>query len=234
LISSRRAKTITGGAPTKEFKITRLGCIFSLITRYYDSENRQEVYDKFYDNWMLNLKKFPTSLNFFLVTYLEKCKSNGLFHIFVDNFIHSTIREWNERVRNENDLLTQMALIKTDDEDKNKILLGLWLYSVCQLDDSVRILFLEHMRIHINRFIEKRVEALDKYELKRYENREHDNHIIAELKCSSCNIPKYMELPVVNYLMCIFVKDEETDDLIANIKCDNCDKKGFLTLNPII
>jgi hypothetical protein len=233
LISSRGAKTITGGAPTKEFTITRLGRIFSLIARYYGSENRQEVYDKFYDNWMLNLKKFPTSLNFFLVTYLEKCKSNGLFHIFVDNFIHSTIREWNERVRNENDLLTQMALIKTDDEDKNKILLGLWLYSVCQLDDSVRILFLEHMRIHINRFIEKRVEALDKYELKRYENREHDNHIIAELKCSSCNIPKYMELPVVNYLIHIFVKDENIYGLIATIKCDNCGKND-LVINPII
>ncbi len=233
LITSRGAKNDKDGADTKEYKITNIGRIIVLIVRYYNSENKNDVYEKFYDNWMLNLKKIQTSLGLFLALYLEKCKSNGLFSIFVDNFIHSTIRVWNERVRNETDLLTQMALLKTGDYRKNKILLGVWLESLYELDYSMIVLFLDHMRIHLNRIIEKRVEDLDKYELKRYEKRELDTHIIAENKCSSCNFPKYMEFPVVNYLIYIFVKDEKIDDLIATIKCDNCGKNN-LVLNPVI
>lgn len=125
-ITSRGAKNIKDGADTKEYRITNMGCIFALIIKYYNSENKHDVYDEFYDKWMLNLKKFPTSLGIFLVIYLEKCKSNGVFNIFVDNFVHSTVLELNERVRNENDMLTQMALLKTDDDDiKNRTLLGL-------------------------------------------------------------------------------------------------------------
>ena len=62
------------------------------------------------------------------------------------------------------------------------------------------------MRIHINRVIEKRVEELNKYELKRYEKRNLDSHVIVELQCSFCNFSQYMELPVVIYIVRIFIK----------------------------
>ncbi len=234
LITSRGAKNDKDGADTKEYKITNIGRIIALIVRYYNSENKDDVYEKFYDNWMLNLKKIHTSLGLFLALYLQKCKNNGLFNIFVDNFIHSTICVWNERVRNENDLLTQMALLKTGDCDKNKILLGLWFDSLCQLDESVRFLFLDHLRIHINRHIEKMVEDVDKFELKRYEKREIDNCVIAEFQCSCCNFPQYNEFPVVLYIIHFFIEeDENIDDLIAMIKCDNCGENDFV-LNPLI
>lgn len=96
------------------------------------------------------------------------------------------------------------------------------------------ILFLDHMKIHLNRVIEKRVEELNKYELKRYEKRNLDNYIIAEFQCSFCNFPQYEVLPVVLYIMCIFIKeDKQIDALISRLKCDNCGETD-LALNPII
>jgi hypothetical protein len=234
LIASRGAKNDKDGADTKEYKITNVGRIFALIIKYYNSENKHDVYEEFYDKWMLRLEKFQTSLGLFISIYSEKCKSNGVFNILVDNYIHSSIREWNARVRNENDMLTQMALLKTNATDKNKVLLGLWLDSLYELDYPVMYLFLNHMRIHLNRIIEKRVEEVNKYELKRYEKRNLDNQIIAEFQCTFCNFPQYMEFPVVIYLKRFFDKEnKDIDELIAEMKCDNCGDDG-LTLNQII
>jgi hypothetical protein len=90
------------------------------------------------------------------------------------------------------------------------------------------------MRIHLNRIIEKRVEEVNKYELKRYEKRNLDNQIIAEFQCTFCNFPQYMEFPVVIYLKRFFDKEnKDIDELIAEMKCDNCGDDG-LTLNQII
>jgi hypothetical protein len=119
LIASSGDKNDKDGADTKEYKITNVGRIFALIIKYYNSENKHDVYEEFYDKWMLRLEKFQTSLGLFISIYSEKCKSNGVFNILVDNYIHSSIREWNARVRNENDMLTQMALLKTNATDKN-------------------------------------------------------------------------------------------------------------------
>ncbi len=234
LITSNETKSIKGEVKTKEYRLTKSGQLFALIIKYFKSENKFAVSEKFYENWKANLEKFPTSLGRFLAIYLEKCKNIGLFDVFVDNFINPAIGVWNERVRNENDLLTQMTLIKTDDFNKNKALLDLWLKSLIELDCSVRILFLNHMRIHINRIIEKKVEEIEKYELKRYEKRGLDRHIIAEFQCSFCNFPKYYEFPVVFYLICIFSNQhEQIDSEISRLKCDNCEENN-LVLNLII
>ena len=127
-----------------------------------------------------------------------------------------------------------MTLVKVDDEQKNKILLKLWLESLYELDDYVMVLFLNHIRIHIEKTIEKRVEEFSKYKLKRYKKRNLDNHVIAEFQCSSCNFPQYNEIPVVLYIMRIFIKeDEQIDNLTSRLKCENCDENE-LALNTLI
>ncbi len=222
-----------GGTDTREYQLTKSGKTFALMIEYIHSKNKQDMYNKLFVDWKSYLTEFSTSLDLFCLKYLDKCKESRLFDEFADFFIRSAIYG-NQNISNPADLFTQMALVKVDDEQKNKILLRLWLESLYELDDSAMVLFLNHMRIHIHRAMENRVEEFSKYELKRYEKRNMDNHVIAEFQCSFCNFPQYHEIPVVLYIMRIFIKeDAQIDNLISRFKCDNCGENE-LALKPLI
>ncbi len=232
LLTSNPAKG-RGGTDTREYQLSKRGKTFALMIEYIHSKNKQDVYNKLFVDWKSYFTEFSTSLDLFCLKYLDKCKELRLFDEFADFFIHSSIYD-NQHIRNPADLFTQMTLVKVDDEQKNKILLRLWLESLYELDDSAMVLFLNHIRIHIHRAMENRVEEFSKYELKRYEKRNMHNNVIAEFQCSVCNFPQYNEIPVVLYIMRIFIKeDAQIDNLISRLKCENCGENE-LALKPLI
>lgn len=233
IIISREAKNEKDGGTTDEYKVTSFGKIVVCMTDYILSDNKKISVDKLYDHLKSMLSDKPASIDLFLISYLEKCKNLGLFSIFVEFFINSFI-EGKDNIRNINYFFTQMALVRTNSPNQNKILLTLWMDSYLELGE-INIKYLSnHIRLHINRIIERQAEEIDKYELKRYQSNHLIDCIIAEFQCEFCNFSQYENITIRPYIIyCFNGGHKEMDKLFTQvIKCNNC-QENDLKLNPI-
>ena len=78
LLNSNPAKG-KGGIDTKKYQLSKRGKTFALMIEYIHSKNKQDVYNKLFVNWKSYLTEFSTSVDFFCLKYLDKCKESGLF-----------------------------------------------------------------------------------------------------------------------------------------------------------
>jgi hypothetical protein len=228
LILSNSTKSIRGGVNTKEYQLSRLGKTFALISEFILCENKQNIYERLFNDWKSYLTVAPASLDLFCLKYLDKYKQSRQFNEFAKFFVNNQIYQ-NLYIQNSKDLFTQMTLVKFDEEQKNQTLLELWIKSYYDLDEKTRQLFSNHMRIHLNKMIAINVHNYTEYEIKRYEKLQLLGNVIAEFRCSYCkSCFKYVAIRVISYISYAFIqKDAQIEHYLKNLKCEKCEGNKF-------
>jgi hypothetical protein len=122
-----------------------------------------------------------------------------------------------------------MTLFGLIDKQKNQILLYLWKTTCEELDDTIRILFFNHIRIHINRSIARKVSDYAGYEMKRYDIRHRCDLVIAEFHCSSCHSNfKYVVVSINSFISLVFNQvDKIVEHTIKDLTCKKCGVRKF-------
>ncbi len=227
LLASNTAKG-RGGIDTKEYRLTNIGKTFALIIEYIHSKNKQNEYDKLFDNWKSYLTEYSTSLDLFCLKYLDKCKKSRFFNEFADFFIKSAIYS-SQHIRTPADLFTQMTLVKVDDEKKNKTLFDMWRRCYYELDNETQNLFSNHMSMYLNRITMLNAGDCGACESKRYESRINSDGVIAEFYCNICKSSyEYVIVNVLSYISYVFNQPDLTlKEFFDNLKCEGCKKDEF-------
>ena len=116
------------------------------------SEKKQDKYNNLFNYWKIDLGDYSSSLDLFCMSYLYKCKDEGLFEEFAQFYFNNLVY-YNQNIQNNNDLFTRMILVRFNDKQKDSILFNIWKNSYDELDEKNRQLFSNHMRILLNRII---------------------------------------------------------------------------------
>ncbi len=122
-----------------------------------------------------------------------------------------------------------MVLVKFNDKQKNQTLFDIWKKSYEELDETTHQLFTNHMRIHLNRMILRKVGNYVVYEKERYGNRHRNHLVIAEFFCLDRKIYFiYKVIKVLSYISyCFTQKNETVERILKNLKCTNCQGNRF-------
>ena len=243
LLESRKTKSKKGNSTTLEYGLTEFGHLMLLLIETDFADNKEKKYNelyKFLETYFLDNSYF---LNIFCMKYFKKCKDLNLFGELVD-YLKSSFAYNYDNIENDNDLFTNMIILRTSDRKTNKILWKLWRESFDELDRECKGLFLHHMKIKIERMIENKVKDYSGFEDMRYMLRNSLEMIPVELYCSKCNdnsVLGYYRMSFLMYLRGIFYDRKRVSKQISrnillnnNIKFKKCGKCGKCRLNFII
>ncbi len=93
-----------------------------------------------------------------------------------------------------------MIFVKFEDNHKNLSLFNIWKKSFDELNENIRVLFTNYMRIYLNRITLSKANNYREYELERFEVRNKTDQVIVEERCSFCLNFQYVSVNVNSYL----------------------------------
>lgn len=224
LLLSIHTSSSTGNIVTKAYTLSRLGKTIALFAKLIDYDDKQKLFAQIYDEWTAYFNDQTYSLDTFCMKYLQKCRVAGLFDEFIEFFGNHIIYDYPD-VSNNNDLFTKMILVKLPDEQKNNILKDLWKKSYLEMDSEAQKLFTHHMKIHLDRVIERKINNFHNYEIARYNSRNADYGVIVEIQCSQCSNQDYylIAMPVVKFINYNFCKPNGSKINLGTLTtCSTC------------
>ncbi len=185
-----------------------------------------------YQHWKAHFDDQTFSLDLFCNQYFQSCKKSNLFDSFIKIFINYFFDRHD--IFSYTELFTQMIFFRFENDNlKNEELWKLWKESMLSLDKHNGELFFNHVKIHINRVIEKKAYDFAKFEVARFENRAAFNMVIIEASCKNChNEYIYFPVPIINYLPYLFY--EKSNDAyiyeyarLYDTRCQKCNNSDF-------
>ena len=161
-----------------------------------------------------------------------KCVFRRLIKIFINYFFKR------HYIFSYSELFTNMIFFRFEgDHPNNRNLWTFWEICIDKLEDK-QDLFFHHLKLYIDRLVERKVHDFSEYEIARFENRYDNKFVIIEGICKNCtNEYEYFNIPVMLYLKGYFFKDSRIlSDYVETTACKNCKncQYEFQNLMPVI
>ncbi|CAN5865529.1 hypothetical protein BH23THE1_BH23THE1_13580 [soil metagenome] len=224
ILTERPTKMEKGNGYTLEFKLTKLGNLVALIINTEFTADKGASYDMLYSHLESHFDDQPSTIDVFCKIYLKKCKDNGFFEIFVDslrrNLLHLT-----KYVESENDIFTQMILLRTNNKRINKKLWSLWKQSFDELDQNIQFFLMKHLKLVIDRIISESMENFSFYEDASFKCKDIFYVVIVEYRCLKCGkFCALKSITILKYLNKLFngVKTEKLRSSDNTYVCSQC------------
>ena len=211
------------------YKLSNFGKALSLFVRTQNKNFGPQLCNKMYDYWKTYFDDKPFSLDIFCKHYFLVCNDSGLLGEFIKIFIDYFFNR--HYILSYSELFTNMIFFKFEgDDSNNKKLWDFWMMSIAKLGNDEN-LFFHHIKIYMNRFVEKNVHDFSKYENVRFENRSNSKFVTIEGICKNCiNEYVYLQIPIICYLKGYFLNDYRilSDYMeITSYSCQKCRKNEF-------
>jgi hypothetical protein len=211
------------------YKLSNFGKAISIFVKTQDKNFGPQLCNEVYNYWKIYFDDKPYSLDIFCNHYFLACDESGILGRFIKVFIDYFFDM--HYILSYSELFTNMIFFRfKDDESNNKKLWEFWKTSVIKLEDK-RNLFFHHLKLYIDRFIEKKVRDFSKYENARFENKSNAKFVTIEVICKNC--PKeyeYLKIPIIYFLKGYFFNDYRilSNYLeVTSYSCQQCKKVEF-------
>ena len=227
LIVERSTRMEKGSGYTFEYKLTKLGNLVGLIINTEFMQDKKGSYDMLYSHLESHFNNQPSSVDVFCKTYLKRCKDNGLFEIFVHNLKRNILYP-NKHIENENDIFTQMILLRTNDKKINRKLWKLWYSSFCELNIDIQYLLTKHLKLTIDRIISESIGNIQHYENVMFRCKDIFHDVIVEYRCLRCDYTcSINSITVLQYLHKLFdgIRTEKILNSKVTHRCPKCNFK---------
>lgn len=208
------------------FEYTKLGLFFAFLIESYDPNKRasaeSEIYDLFV-NSMFRIKEYSSSINIFYHSFFNKSKENGFFGDIV--WIFRQILDSGKRIMTAEMLFSLSLFPRFKDEDKERLFLKIWALTIRCMDQKTRELFYLHLKLEIERRMERLVLDAKQYEELQYKYRDRVDIVALECFCKNCNLYFYLpiNLPEYRYRISLVA----TQDFVPTT-CVKCEIPGSL------
>ncbi len=211
------------------YKLSNFGKSLSIFVRTQNKNFKPPQYNEVYTNWKTYFDDKPFSLDIFCKHYFLACNESGLLagfnKIFIDYFFNM------HHIISYSEIFTNMIFFRFKDDDlNNKKLWDFWKVSMIKLKDKQN-LFFHHIKLYVDRFVEKKVYYFSKYEDARFENRSYVKLIIMEAICKDCRKGyEYLKIPIIYFLKGYFFNDcNVISDYVETTSyiCKNCKSNKF-------
>ncbi len=214
-----------------EYHISKPGKYIALVAKtLIDGTDSQATNDLIYQNWKVGFEDESFSLDLFCKSYFKYCTESNLLKEFTKCYVNYILEQ--PDLISYTELFSQMIFYRFDnDKSNNKNLWEFWKIALINLNEK-RNYFFNHIKLHIDRFIENKVHDFAKYEDARYENRSRYKFVTVEASCQNCNNEYiYFQVPIIFYLKDFFY--HKSDGLYEYVKttsvqCQKCNNNDLI------
>jgi hypothetical protein len=222
-------KELKGTDTIPVFKYTELGHFFALLLESYDPNEQSNAVNEIYDlfvNSIFRIKENSSSYIIFYNNFFKKSKENNFFGDIVSMF--RQILDSGEVIMTA-EMLFRHTLIhpRFKDDDKDRLFFSIWSLTIRSLDHHTRELVYYHLKIEIERRMEKLVIDSKQFEELQYRYRDRVDIVILECLCKNCNLYFYLPLSLHEYRYRI--STVVTQDFLPTT-CIKCKDPGSLRI----
>jgi hypothetical protein len=214
-------KELKGTDTIPVFKYTKMGHFFALLIESYDPNKRANAVDEIYDlfvNSMFSIKENSSSYAIFYNNFFKKSKENNFFGDIIGMF--RQILDSGEVIMTA-EMLFRLCFVspRFQDQEKERLFLSIWALTIRSLDQKTRELVYYHLKLEIERRMEKLVIDGKQFEELQYRYRDRVDTVILECFCENCDL--YFYLPICLHEYRYRISTVVTQDFLPTtcVKC---------------
>jgi hypothetical protein len=218
-------KASRGKERTMSLSFTHSGYSLAWIIDSLSEEKRQAGRSsdiQIYKVLEYNYRDRPSSFDFFASRLTEKFKEQGLFDELVANVLRDRVTDPRLKI---NTVLELIYSLSVPDRRNVKLFYEIWIQTLNELDDSQRIIVMQHIKLILDRMIEGRLQNIRGYEELRYSLRDKPGMLAVEGICNNCKHPSPVALNLLDY-----VKIEKFPYVISGMICPKCSSANTVSI----